>query len=346
MQTQNDKLFNYLEKVRALLAKAERTDNEAEKIAFMEKAQQLMVKYRIDEEQLIASGDPAAIEPIKIQFDLCDARSEFVRQYRSLATTIAYHVGAQIVFISCTREGKCAGIMVGYESDLRVGLELITAAQMVFSEKLEPKFDAARSEAENIYRLRSSGITRRNVANILWGSEKGETAAAHARVGKVYKEECAKRGETPALDGKGIDLLTFRRSYAANFLDRLDDRLRAARSAVDAQGGVMVLHGRKERVLEAYYTFFPQFRPDPEAMKKWEEDAAAAAVVAKPRKPRRWTQADEARWQRENNSAAARAGQRAGADAADAVRISRTTPRTNRLDESSGTTPAREAIAG
>jgi len=65
-ETQSGRLFNYLEKVRALIAKAERTDVEVEKLAFMAKAQELMQKYRIDEEALIASGDPTSATPIQL----------------------------------------------------------------------------------------------------------------------------------------------------------------------------------------------------------------------------------------------------------------------------------------
>lgn len=340
-ETTSAKLFNYLEKVRALIAKAERTDIEAEKAAFMEKAQDLMVKYRIDEEALIASGDPAAATPIQLIVDLCDYRSELFTYYAAMAQTVGDHVGARVQTFHFHNERRgAAAAFVGYESDVRVAIELLTAAQMVFTEKLAPKKDDSLSEAENIYRLRSSGVTRRRVAVIMWGESADLSAAAHARVGRVYKEECAKRGETPALDGKGIDLETFREAYAREFYWRLCDRLEAARSAIDAQGGVMVLHSRKERVDEAFYTFYPSRRPKPKT-----EVSTTTTEVAKPSKVRKPTKADEAAHRRRYYSAAARAGGKAGQAAADGVQISRTSPRTHRLDEAAEK-PSRSAIEG
>lgn len=340
-ETQSSKLFNYLEKVRALIAKAERTDVEAEKVAFMAKAQELMQKYRIEEEDLIASGDPTAASPIQLIIKLCEHGSPFTTWYFCLAETIADHVGARSqCFWYNNESGGPAVALVGYESDVRVGVELLTAAQLVFSEKLEPKKDDSLSEAENIYRLRSSGVTRRRVAVMMWGLEADQSHAAHAKVGKLYKEECAKRGERPALDGKGIDLETFREAYAREFYWRLDRRLEDARSAIDRQGGVVVLHSRKERVDEAFYGFFPDRRPKPKT-----EVAKTTTEVEKPRKLRQPTKADQARVYRRYHSAAARAGEAAGGRAADGVQINRTSPKTNRLDEP-GASGARGAIAG
>ena len=361
--TTSAKLFNHLEKVRALMktaesfaAKAEtpctcktclshetRHQAEAGETAgiYRAKAEEFMRKYRLDEEELIASGDPAAATPIMLLVDLCEYGSEFFHYYAAMAEVIAEHVGARVQnYHYHTERKQSAAAFVGYESDVRVAVEILTAAQMVFTEKLSPKKDDSLSEAENIYRLRSSGVTRRRVAVLMWGWEADLSAAAHAKVGRIYKEECARRGEPVALDGKGIDLETFREAYAREFYWRLDRRLEDARSAIDRQGGVVVLHSRKERVDEAFYGFFPDRRPKPKT-----EVAKTTTEVEKPRKLRQPTKADQARVYRRYHSAAARAGEAAGGRAADGVQINRTSPKTNRLDEP-GASGARGAIAG
>jgi len=341
-ETQSGRLFNYLEKVRALIAKAERTDVEVEKLAFMAKAQELMQKYRIDEEALIASGDPTSATPIQLIVKLCEHGSEFTNWYFCLAEAIADHVGArsQCFWYNNDQKGPAVAL-VGYESDVRVAVEILTAAQLVFGEKLEPKKDDSLSEAENVYRLRSSGVTRRRVAVLMWGWEADLSHAAHAKVGRLYKEECAKRGERPALDGKGIDLATFRESYAREFYWQLERRLTDARSAVDAQGGVLILHGRKERVDEAFYGFYPARRPKPKTEVATPKPTDSAPV----KKYRGPTKAQQQQSYRRFHSAAARAGEAAGGRAADSVQINRTTPRTRRVEEGTGG-PAAGAIEG
>jgi hypothetical protein len=339
--SESGKLFDYLEKVRALLAKSERTTNEAEKVAYLEKAQEIMRKYRIDEEQLIASGDPTAATPIQVVVDLCARYSEFLAYYAALAESIADHVGARVQVFGYHAEKKApAAAFVGYESDVRVAVELLTAAQLVFGEKLEPKLDPSKSETENIYRLRSSGKTRREVAAILWGPAEGSKASAHAKVGRVYKQECDRRGERPALDGKGLDLDVFRISYAREFYWTLDKRLEAARDAADSVGGVLVLAGRKERVDEAFYTFHPSRRPKPKT-----EVATQPETNKTPSKVRKITKAQQRATSRKYFSPAARAGEMAGANAAGEVQISRITPKKQRLDEPGGSI-ARSSIEG
>lgn len=337
------KLFNYLEKARALLKTAqsfEAQGNADAAATYYAKVEQLMRDYRIAEEDLIASGDPTAAIPVQVIVELCENGSPLYSNHAFLAQLVAEHVGARVALYRLHPEKKSPAVaFVGYESDVRVAIELLTAAQLVFSEKLEPKKDDSLSEAENIYRLRSSGITRWDVAVHMWGKEEGAKASAHAKVGRIYKEECARRGETPALDGKGIQLDVFRRAYAREFYWTLENRLRMARQHADREGRTMVLHGRRERVDEAFYQFYPSLRPKP-ATEVAEQKTGAKQSVKKYRGP---TKSEERRSQREYGSAAARAGHRSGAAAAAQVELNRTASKVKRLDEPSAT-EARGAI--
>jgi hypothetical protein len=306
------KTWDYLGKVQKLLNKADDLAATPEESAMLRaKAEELMRKYRIEEEELLAT-DATSAEPVYVEMDLCRYGSEFRQAHINMMWDAAEHAGVQAHFFFGDRMLKVG--IVGYEGDARYATFLYSAARLVFSAHLEPEIDPSLSERENIWRLRSSGMERQRVARVLWGEEVGSKASAHAKVGKIYKEECAARGSDVAFDGKGIVLKDFRTAYARNFRDGFNAKLRQARDAADSVGGAMVLHGRKERVTEAFYVRFPQYRPT--------EVATTSKAPAK--KERRWSQADERRYARAFLSRAATMGASAGRTAAEEIELSRT----------------------
>jgi hypothetical protein len=82
------------------------------------------------------------------------------------------------------------------------------------------------------------------------------------RVGRLYKAECEARGEQAMLSGRGVTGKAYRDQYAEQFVKTLHNRLWQARQAAGSGGG-LVLHGRAERIEEAFYTFYPNQRPKP-----------------------------------------------------------------------------------
>jgi hypothetical protein len=332
------------ERIRALLAKADATQNQfpEEAATYREKAEELQRRYQIAEEDLIAV-DPASVKPIVKKIIITSRETEFSAEHHSLWYWTAEHTGVRYG-ARYVREGIQV-IAVGYESDIRYAEGLYQSAWLMMSSRLEPTVDPRESDLENVYRLRSSGMARNRVAQLLWDSPMGKDGHAdHAKVGKMYAMACAERGEDPAVAGKGINKEVFRARYAEAFVTRYVNRLRASRDAVDSIAGLPALHGRKERVDEAFWAEFPDEHPDRvkerrEAYKKAaaEEDATAVA------KPSRWTKADQARYDRNHNSAAAYAGQSAGRAAADEVELERGTKKAQRVEP--GKAPASNGIA-
>lgn len=333
-------LNSILDKIRKLIAVADDPNTVPEMAEnYRAKAEQLMRDYRVEQEHLIAE-DPTAVLPQVMRVVLAPNTSPYWQDYVNLWYYCAMHseVRSQVLWEYPTdRSGRWAvATVVGYESDIRYAEYLFTAAQAVFSERIEPAIKPELSDAENIYRLRSSGIERRRVANMLWGLD---THASHAKVGKVYKEQCALRGEKPALDGRGVSAKTFREVYAREFTYEFERRLRRARDGADSMSGALVLKGRKERVDEAFYEQFPHLRPAPPgAMEKAEpcEDCKKTKHDSKKchlHRPRKFTKADRDRYNRMYNSAAAVAGSAAGASAASEVEIVRGTQPAGRLGE-------------
>lgn len=338
MSESTDKLEKIAATIRNLLARAEdpRLEHEPERQAFRNKAEELMLKYRIEEENLIAE-DQFSILPVVRTIKITNWRSDFYQDHHYMWVRTIEHTG-------CRYQARWNGhdleaTVIGYASDIRHAEALYQAAWLVMVAKLEPTVDPKLSDAENVYRLRSAGIERNRVAEMLWGSPLGKDGhAAHAKVGKLYASECQRRGEKPVVAGKGVNKMVFRSVYGEQFASRYAARLREARDAADSVGGGLVLKGRQERVDEAFYAEFPEEHPDRVRARR---EAAAAAREAKgegekgkaiSKRSMTWTKKDQADYERRTYSAAAQAGYRAGRDAADAVEIQRTTPRAQRVE--------------
>jgi len=327
--TTSDQLNRMMSKIQALITQADHPGTgEEEAATFRAKAEELMRKYRVAEEDLIAT-DQVDLMPIVHRLwlgALLDhsrgaangkkVKSSFYQQWYHLLADAAAHAGCQIhnywAVNPETKEYGLWGVIVGYEGDVRLAEMLYSSARLVFSEKIEPKVDRGLSDAENIYRLRSAGITRRKVAAMIWNLD---THAAHATVGRVYKTECERRGEVAALDGRGVSADAFRDAYARSFVDGFSRLLRRSRDAADSTGGALLLHGRAERVKEALWAAYPMLRPT-------DLPAVPEKSPAKAKKVRRMTQAELNRLY----GAAATAGAVAGRKAAADININRVAP--------------------
>lgn len=329
-------LRKYLVRINALLAKAESSQYPEEAAAFTAKAHELMREYHIQEEELLAV-DPTSVKPIHEMWTLSAVNSRFRYDYQELMREVAHHAEVLVKFVRAGDDWAVRA--VGYEVDVRIAMMLWASVSESFQARVDVRYDAAVPEREMIYRLRASGIERQRVARIMWGEEIGSKASAHAKVGRIYKEECADRGEEAVLNGKGIDLATFRKAYAEAFKDRFEARLRRARDA-SGEAGTMVFQGRKERVREAYWDLFPEDRPSrdldvrtatpihgtggsQEVEAPCEKCAKTTSKTGKCQQHRPWvpTQAQLRAWHRQDYSAAAHAGKTAGRQAADAVEI-------------------------
>lgn len=353
--------FDYGAKIRGLLAKAdgeEALGNEGVAAQFRAKALEWMDRYRIAEEDALAE-DPTTAEPILVTIDLTPPTSDLVGYLPLVADTLARHCDVRL-FHTRPNWGTFRFNVVGYEGDLRYFELLWTSAYLMFSTRIDPHWDDAISEAENIYRMRRAGHTRREIADRAWGNYAGEDAKNRSKVQRIYVAQAKAAGEDPTAAGLGFQVKDYRQAYGNEFLSHLTYRLRRARDAANAVGGVVVLAGRAERVQEAFYTLVPDARPsqqpsrdfaDPtkvcdrcQALRKAELNKAlelrrdSSAITCNEHKAyrtRAWSAADEARWNRKHNGQSARAGRASGREAADGVALRGTSsPTANRLDAS------------
>lgn len=311
------KLAKVLHQIRTMLDMADRESTPpGEAAAARARAEHLMREYRVEEEQAIAQ-DPQTLAPITVTIDVSDSK-EFGNSYYSLLHWIADHVGVKVravwAYDEAIRRSVIKATVVGYESDIRMAELLFTNARLAFSDHLEPKPDSTLGDQLNCYRMRRAGMERNKIANILWGSA-FDDGPAHGKVAKLYKAQCELLGEEPALSGRGVQAKLYREQYATGFVQRMFRRLRDAREGADKIGGLPALHGRQARVDEAFYAIFPDARPVPPSTAVARSDKPAKAPKA-----RKWTAADERRYQR-GNRPEAQAARTAGAGAADTVAI-------------------------
>lgn len=249
-----------LSKVRSLLDLAEHTGTPAAEAELARsRAEAIMAKYRIEINDLLGNKTLAegVLAPTPVYYDVQVGRQgPFINHYAHLWGQVVAHVGIR----SRTRWANSSGDHVwtaegvGFDADVQYAEMLFTAARMAFSDKLEPKLDPNASDQVNVYRLRSAGIERIRIADIMWGST---DRVFLGRVGRLYKAECANRGEEAALSGRGVTGAAYREAYAEQFVYTFAGRLRAARS-----GGNGVALGNRETTLnEAFYARFPDMRP-------------------------------------------------------------------------------------
>lgn len=325
--------FDYAAKIQAMLANAddESLSDEARQ-TYRNKAEEFMVKYRIAEEEALATDEASStpiLRDIRVTTRYVGPLSPY---YTQTWGSIAGHCGVRYV-LEWT-DGYVAHV-VGYDGDVRYAEFLWTSALLMFSTRINPTWDDALPVEENVWRLRNAGIKRATIADR--AGRDGRKASDRSWVQRVYLRECEKRNEPARAAGLGHQANTFQQAYADEFWHTLARRLRAARDATDSVRGGLVLHGRSDRVDEAFYTRFPHLRPKPTTDAPAPEykpcPRCAKAKSGNCRQHPGLTKADYARWDRLENSASARAGRESGRAAADGVVIQRGHTRPTRVED-------------
>lgn len=353
--------FDYASKIQGLIAKAESAQelgNNAEAAAYRSKAEQMMQQYRIAEEDLIATDQFASV-PIMETIDIMESsayENPLRNYYWDLFSRIAQHAGVRIngKYTGWGIDSKLTAEMVGYAGDIAYAKFIWTSARLVFFTRIDVCVNPSLSDQENCYFMRNSGMKRNEVAYLLWGSARND-GVAHGKVQRLYLAECDKRGETPRVSGRGIQVDVYREAYAREFSAEFAYRLRAAKDAAGSSGGGLELHGRKERVDEAFYQKFPHRRPmGDEERKRMEQEAEEAEAncpdcakttsktgKCKAHRPTSVSAAEQRAYNRKYYSPEAQAGARAGEQAAQQVELARGFKRQERAEGSS-----RSAIQG
>lgn len=215
-----------LEKVRALLAKADSTNFAGEADVFRAKADELMLQYAIEAWQLetAAAGRP---EPEVREFDFgwyekSPLKTEIFNLWRSTLSHCR-------VVDSHTYYGDKIQI-VGLPSDLGYFDLLLTSLLLEMSKGLELKPDPEQSYIENLVALKESGMKWERIGELLYGIgqlDKPYTRNTGTRFTKEYARYCAENGR----EQMRTSPIVYQRSYADGFQLQVALRFRAMRKA-------------------------------------------------------------------------------------------------------------------
>jgi hypothetical protein len=263
----SSKLARTLELVRNLLARA---DHEAtpkpEADLARAHAERLIEKYRLEEQELIDSGE-LAITPGFRTIRICLDNSEFRNYYYGIAVAVANHldVESSTFYVWDASEGQRYIEMefVGFESDLSITDLLLTECISAFGKYLEPKYDPAESNESNAWRLRAGGWERNRIARVLYGqwSDENEMKQGTRKVTKLIRQHAERNGlDADELLGRGNNIAAYRATFATTFLQTIRSRLWTMAQARSADGAI-VFADRKERIREALYVKYPERRP-------------------------------------------------------------------------------------
>lgn len=299
-----------LERVRALLAKAESTDSQQESDALQAKANELMLKYAIEEAELEATR-PAAqrMVPEKIEVDICPRDSHLTDQLSYLAGYVAAHFRCQIVFYGLGKNSwalNVRAIVVGFPTDLRFFEMLFTSLHLHLSGHLEPKPDPQKSFDENVYIMHDAGVKWKRIADLMnrafstiadirYQVPEIRPEAAHwrksVRPGKgepdwalvpwpdghrlinAYKRWCKEIGDTPRAIQSPV---TYQRNAAEGYVQHIQIRLWEMRNQEDEEPGT-ALALRTQDVIDAFREMFPDLeQAKPAAKIRYDQEARAA----------------------------------------------------------------------
>lgn len=248
----------WVNKIQALLDKAEGTSFSAERDALLEKADELMVKYSVEEYQIEqarrARGEAAVLRPLTkdVVIPYKSQADSYGDQLYYLLIYIAQAVGVRTLYRRTSKhESGDYGLgwlitLVGFEQDVNYVEMLYLTLRLQLVKSLEPEVDPALGYDANIYVLHEAGVKWGEICRLL-NKVAGEDTwpvtpwPDGGKIHRAYDRECKARG----VSGQAIySHKTYRRSFADGFNSRIFSRLLAKRG--DAQTALVLADKAKE----------------------------------------------------------------------------------------------------
>jgi hypothetical protein len=293
-----------LERVRALIAKADSTEFQGEADSFRAKADELMAAYAI-EQWMVEDAQKGSTERPKPEVRYFD----FSWWYQH-----AQHTALWWMFGDVARHARCVVALRGHGSngDYRripvIGLSsdldwfdmLFTSLMLEMSKNLYPKAESGREPGENVYRMRMAGMGWKEITRQMWAIGQVKLLRGKLAERGVWNYQTGEREpitlDTPfdrlpedywtgvknnlanlnrayvkahGLPRNYVQPQVYQRSYSEGFADRIEERLRGMRRE---QGGgstgstALVLRDIYQNALSLYEEMWPA--PEPVKGKK------------------------------------------------------------------------------
>lgn len=273
MTTHEEKV---LQRVRALIAKAQSTEFEEERITFMAKADELMEKYTIDRAMAMQKDDPNVRLVVRRNMDVSwwrdmkdidrDSRNEIywlwqacVRHCRCVTPgfgeiTYGFHEDGR-------RNWEEMSIPVfGTENDLNYLDMLFTDLFLQMMSKVKPKYDPNLEIGANVRLAKEAGMTWDQILD--WSGLRG--TALGKRLLPAYRKYCEAHG----LPQVKINPKTYQWSFVSGFTAMIRTRLQEMRRQREGAPGTgestaLVLRDIQQQAQDAMWDDFPHLKPHP-----------------------------------------------------------------------------------
>lgn len=235
-----DKKDKMLEKVRALLAKADDTEFEGEAEVFRTKADELMTAYAIEQWQVDAAqeGVNASREPERRDVDISwywgDNYKHINRYLFTMFSNVAEHCRCKVVWWNPVAGGKVP--VLGLPADLDYFDMLFTHLYMQMGAGLTPSIDKGESYIDALVKLKESGMKWEAIgerlikAGLMEGPYERKVGV---RFTKEYTDHCDETGR----ERKYINPKTYQRSFAEGFMLQVGARLKVQKDDQAEKGG-------------------------------------------------------------------------------------------------------------
>jgi len=278
----------WINKIQALLDKAERTEYGPEREALQEKADALMLKYSVEQYQLEqaarARGEAASMKPVTEDILIpYKTQNGWGQSVYDLLSYINYAIGVKQVYrkIDKTEDGDWGlawrVTLVGFESDISYVKMLFTSLRLQLLKSLEPEPSPSASYDANVFALHEAGIKWEEICRLM--NKASERAGWErtpwpdgGRLKRAHKRECARLG-VPYVATYSSS--TYQRSFADGFTNRIFTRLMAKRRESSVS---LVLHDKAVEVDKLYDELVPPLPPVKETGTKKRRVAKAKEI--------------------------------------------------------------------
>lgn len=241
-----------IEKVEALIAKAQSTTYSAERDALLAKADALMLKYAIESYELGQKDPNQREEPVVVNIPVVPANTPLKHALADLFHAVVLHARCKAVYWGLTEaKSPLTARVVGFPSDIEYVKVLYTSLTLQLAMDMEPKYDDDLSEMENIHAMRLAGVPWQRIAEL-----QGVKNPAHYKsVRDPYQRWCEENGVEYA---KG-SALPYQRSFVKGFSMEVSKRfhqMKREQRETETPGTALVLSDRSSEVDELYRQHF------------------------------------------------------------------------------------------
>lgn len=269
-----------LSRVQALLDKANATEFDEEREALLAKADELMIKYTIDEAMLMArTPKNERRKPVKEYFTAADANAPHWEKFRTVLRHIAQLHRCRVVF---HHSGDCS--LFGFHEDVEYVKMKWLNVYLHFSKTINPRWDATLSVGANAYNFHRAGTAWTDVEGVCINAGQKFNVK---QLRSAYRAHCAAIGEEPKkmTQSNFYYKEAFAEAFKVRMCARIYDLIESRDEQTETAGALVAVKDLGLDVDELFYETYPDFRPltaaqrDELVRREQEQEAARLAML-------------------------------------------------------------------